>query len=193
MWRLLLGTMGVKSLVQGFNASATAGFESRTVWSEVRRRNRLATSGCNFRWARKQTSKAHDFTLEKHFLDGFDWYLKLQNPKTQKKDFGKKKNKKKSHLVGFRLSRLKHCVRDDWENSAVFLSILTSPCKFLADQLWPRSQRWNVVSNVPLASSVKRKFLAIFVWKKNYWNEESKRQIKRQKEKMSFLSLFFLW
>ena len=43
MWRLLLGTMGVKSLVQGLNAAATAGFEPRTVWSEVRRRNRLAT------------------------------------------------------------------------------------------------------------------------------------------------------
>ena len=39
MWRLLLGTMGVKSLVQGLNAAATAGFEPRTVWSEVRRRN----------------------------------------------------------------------------------------------------------------------------------------------------------
>ena len=36
MWRLLLGTMGVKSLVQGLNAAATAGFEPRTVWSEVR-------------------------------------------------------------------------------------------------------------------------------------------------------------
>ena len=44
MWRLLLGTMGVKSLVQGLNAAATAGFELRTVWSEVRRRNRLATA-----------------------------------------------------------------------------------------------------------------------------------------------------
>ena len=44
MWRLLLGTMGVKSIVQGLNAAATAGFEPRTVWSEVRRRNRLATS-----------------------------------------------------------------------------------------------------------------------------------------------------
>ena len=44
MWRLLLGTMGVKSLVQGLNAAATAGFEPRTVWSEVRRRNRLATA-----------------------------------------------------------------------------------------------------------------------------------------------------
>ena len=43
MWRLLLGTMVVKSLVQGLNAAATAGFEPRTVWSEVRRRNRLAT------------------------------------------------------------------------------------------------------------------------------------------------------
>ena len=43
MWRLLLGTMGVKSLVQGLNTAATAGFEPRTVWSEVRRRNRLAT------------------------------------------------------------------------------------------------------------------------------------------------------
>ena len=43
MWRLLLGTMGVKSLVLGLNAAATAGFEPRTVWSEVRRRNRLAT------------------------------------------------------------------------------------------------------------------------------------------------------
>ena len=44
MWRLLLGTMGVKSLVQGLNAAATAGFEPRTVWSvwsEVRRRNRI--------------------------------------------------------------------------------------------------------------------------------------------------------
>ena len=36
--------MGVKSLVQGLNAAATAGFEPRTVWSEVRRRNRLATA-----------------------------------------------------------------------------------------------------------------------------------------------------
>ena len=44
MWRLFLGTMGVKSLVQGLNAAATAGFEPRTVWSEVRRRNRLATA-----------------------------------------------------------------------------------------------------------------------------------------------------
>ena len=44
MWRLLLGTMGVKSLVQGLTAAATAGFELRTVWSEVRRRNRLATT-----------------------------------------------------------------------------------------------------------------------------------------------------
>ena len=44
MWRLLLGTMGVKSLVQGLNAAATAGFEPRTVWFEVRRRNRLATA-----------------------------------------------------------------------------------------------------------------------------------------------------
>ena len=44
MWRLLLGTMGVKSLVQGLNAAATAGFEPKTVWSEVRRRNRLATT-----------------------------------------------------------------------------------------------------------------------------------------------------
>ena len=44
MWRLLLGTMGVKSLVQGLNAAATAGFEPRTVWSEVRRRNQLATA-----------------------------------------------------------------------------------------------------------------------------------------------------
>ena len=44
MWRLLLGTMGVKSLVQGLNAAATAGFEPRTVWSEVRRRYRLATA-----------------------------------------------------------------------------------------------------------------------------------------------------
>ena len=37
MWRLLLGTKGVKSLVQGLSAAATAGFEPRTVWSEVRR------------------------------------------------------------------------------------------------------------------------------------------------------------
>ena len=44
MWRLLLGTMGVKSLVQGLNAAATAGFEPKTVWSEVRRRNRFATA-----------------------------------------------------------------------------------------------------------------------------------------------------
>ena len=44
MWRLLLGTMGVKSLVQGLNAAATAGFEPRTVWSKVRRRNRLTTA-----------------------------------------------------------------------------------------------------------------------------------------------------
>ena len=36
--------MGVKSLVQGLNAAATAGFEPRTVWSEVRHRNRLATA-----------------------------------------------------------------------------------------------------------------------------------------------------
>ena len=47
MWRLLLGTTGVKSLVQGLNAAATAGFEPRTVWSEVRRRNRLATAPPN--------------------------------------------------------------------------------------------------------------------------------------------------
>ena len=44
MWRLLLRTVGVKSLVQGLNAAATAGFEPRTVSSEVRRRNRLATA-----------------------------------------------------------------------------------------------------------------------------------------------------
>ena len=44
MWRLLLGTMGVKSLVQGLNAAATAGLEPRTVSSEVRRRNRLVTA-----------------------------------------------------------------------------------------------------------------------------------------------------
>ena len=44
MWRLLLGTMGVKSLVQGLNAAATAGFQPRTVWSKVRRCNRLATA-----------------------------------------------------------------------------------------------------------------------------------------------------
>ena len=43
MWRLLLGTMGVKSLVQGLNEAAAAGFEPRTVWSEVRRRNRMAS------------------------------------------------------------------------------------------------------------------------------------------------------
>ena len=36
--------MGVKSLVQGLNAAVTAGFEPRTVWSEVRHRNRLATA-----------------------------------------------------------------------------------------------------------------------------------------------------
>ena len=36
--------MGVKSLVQGLNTAATAGFEPKTVWSEVRRRNRLATA-----------------------------------------------------------------------------------------------------------------------------------------------------
>ena len=47
MWRLLLGTMGVKSLVQGLNAAGTAGFEPRTVWSEVRRRNRLATGNAH--------------------------------------------------------------------------------------------------------------------------------------------------
>ena len=41
MWRLLLGTMGVKSLIQGLNAAVTAGFEPRTVWSEVRRRNQI--------------------------------------------------------------------------------------------------------------------------------------------------------
>ena len=34
----------LKSLVQGLNAAATAGFEPRTVCSEVRRRNRLATA-----------------------------------------------------------------------------------------------------------------------------------------------------
>ena len=51
MWRLLLGTMGVKSLVQGLNAAATAGFEPRTVWSEVRRRNRLATAPPWASWA----------------------------------------------------------------------------------------------------------------------------------------------
>ena len=44
MWRLLLGTRGVKSLVQRLKAAATAGFEPRTVGSEVRRRNRLATA-----------------------------------------------------------------------------------------------------------------------------------------------------
>ena len=36
--------MGVKSLVQGLNAADTAGFEPRTVWSEVRRRNRFPTA-----------------------------------------------------------------------------------------------------------------------------------------------------
>ena len=36
--------MGVKSRVQGLNAAATAGFEPRTVWSEIRHRNRLATA-----------------------------------------------------------------------------------------------------------------------------------------------------
>ena len=50
MWRLLLGTMGVKSLVQGLNAAATAGFEPRTVWSEVRRRNRLFSAAILFLW-----------------------------------------------------------------------------------------------------------------------------------------------
>ena len=50
MRRLLLGTMGVKSLVQGLNAAATAGFEPRTVWSEVRRRNRLATASPAALW-----------------------------------------------------------------------------------------------------------------------------------------------
>ena len=40
--------MGVKSLVQGLNAAATAGFEPRTVRSEVRRRNRLATAPPHF-------------------------------------------------------------------------------------------------------------------------------------------------
>ena len=54
MWRLLLGTLGVKSLVQGLNAAATAGFEPRTVWSEVRRRNRLATAP-----PKKARSSAH--------------------------------------------------------------------------------------------------------------------------------------
>ena len=44
MWRLLLGTMGVKSLVQGLIAAATAGFEPRTVWSEVLCRYQLATA-----------------------------------------------------------------------------------------------------------------------------------------------------
>ena len=34
MWRLLLGTMGVKSHVQGLNAPAMSGFEPRTVWSK---------------------------------------------------------------------------------------------------------------------------------------------------------------
>ena len=37
-------SLEVKSRVQGLNAAATAGFEPRTVWSEVRRRNRLATA-----------------------------------------------------------------------------------------------------------------------------------------------------
>ena len=57
MWRLLLGTMGVKSLVQGLNAAATAGFEPRTVWSEVRRRNRLATAPPS----KKRNGTLHEF------------------------------------------------------------------------------------------------------------------------------------
>ena len=61
MWRLLLGTMEVKSLVQGLNAAATAGFEPRTVWSEVRRRNRLATAPSLFSagWSRKYRKFPH--------------------------------------------------------------------------------------------------------------------------------------
>ena len=55
MRRLFLGTMGVKSLVQGLNAAATAGFEPRTVWSEVRRRNRLATAPPT--WSKKAQRK----------------------------------------------------------------------------------------------------------------------------------------
>ena len=62
MWRLLLGTMGVKSLVQGLNAAATAGFEPRTVWSEVRRRNRIGhCAPTHIIWPRL-------------FLDSMMWY-----------------------------------------------------------------------------------------------------------------------
>ena len=64
--------MGVKSLVQGLNAAATAGFEPRTVWSEVRRRNRLATAPLLFDVASSMTSRyvwqhsSHGFMS--HFL-----------------------------------------------------------------------------------------------------------------------------
>ena len=43
--------------VQGLNAAATAGFEPRTVWSEVRRRNRVATAPQK-RHARKREALA---------------------------------------------------------------------------------------------------------------------------------------
>ena len=51
MRRLLLGTMGVKSLLQGLNAAATAGFEPRTVWSEVRRRKPIGHCASNYEWS----------------------------------------------------------------------------------------------------------------------------------------------
>ena len=59
MWRLLLGTMGIKSLVQGLNTAATARFEPRTVWSEVRRRNRLATALPKERLRRRRLAAHH--------------------------------------------------------------------------------------------------------------------------------------
>ena len=79
MWRLLLGTMGVKSLVQGLNAAATAGFEPRDVWSEVRRRNRLATAPPldwrwihTFRWKKRCTFRngAHSSHCQMAWLTG---------------------------------------------------------------------------------------------------------------------------
>ena len=90
MWRLLLGTMGVKSLVQGLNAAATAGFEPRTVWSEVRRRNRLATAPPWASWAsspvklQEQDKRSRIRVLEDdkisaatNWVSIWEWNLKL--------------------------------------------------------------------------------------------------------------------
>ena len=67
--------MGVKSLVQGLNAAATAGFEPRTVWSEVRRRNRLALAAPvregNVNVGGRWTSGIPSFHV---------WYSKLKYP-----------------------------------------------------------------------------------------------------------------